>query len=323
MLLASCLDASGNGAELLEYVEYCIGKGMPELNDEFAIAQKKVTRGGMGSIAGCHVAVHSQYHHAPAPVPAAAKRQKTSQTTDSGHDHSHSHEHAHSHGHEHSHDHDHNETSHAHSHSDHQHHTNGPMRNLPQIKKLLEDAPERYIPSWVKRISIAAFTELAKAEAATHGADTIESVHFHEVGAIDSIVDTVGTVLALYCLNVTTVSCSRLPMGEGTVWTAHGCLPVPAPATLRLLVDMPTCPGPLGIVTGELVTPTGAALLKALCLHCPPGNIEKNASMKAILAQGRPPSFTIRKVGIGAGTKDFEKHPNILRLLLGDTIVTK
>lgn len=97
------------------------------------------------------------------------------------------------------------------------------------------------------------------AEAATHGASSIDAVYFHEVGAVDSFVDTVGTLLALYCLNVTSVYCSRLPIGEGNVWTAHGCLPVPAPATLRLLVDMPTCPGPMGVVTGELVTPTGAA----------------------------------------------------------------
>ena len=75
----------------------------------------------------------------------------------------------------------------------------------------------------------------------THGSESIDDVHFHEVGAIDSIVDTVGTCIALHCLGVTSVSCSRLPVGEGSVWTDHGLLPVPAPATLRLLVDMPVC----------------------------------------------------------------------------------
>ena len=109
-------------------------------------------------------------------------------------------------------------------------------------------------------------------------------------------------------------------MGQGSVWTDHGILPVPAPATLRLLVGLPTCPGPMGVVTGELVTPTGAALLRALCLV---GDEDANSETYRHKPTGRPPAFTIRKVGIGAGTKDFEKHPNILRLLLGDDIVTK
>ena len=161
-----------------------------------------------------------------------------------------------------------------------------------------------------------AFEALAEAEAATHGASSKDAVHFHEVGAIDSIVDTVGTLIALEALGVTTVSCSRLPLGEGTCWTMHGLLPVPAPATLRLLCDMPTCPGPPG-TTGELVTPTGAALLRALTLL----NEDNQGAGASIL--GRPPSFTLRKVGIGAGTKDFEKHPNVVRLMLGDTIVPK
>ena len=219
----------------------------------------------------------------------------------------HSHEHGHSHTHEdtqqHDHDQDHvHKASHAHSHD----HATGPLRNVTQIRAMLESAPEKYIPLWVKTTAISAFSKLAEAEALTHGADSIDDVHFHEVGAVDSIVDTVGTVLALHCLGVDSVSCSRLPLGEGTVWTAHGLLPVPAPATLRLLVGMPSCPGPPGI-TGELVTPTAAALLKVLA----------TSSGRVV---GRPPCFTIRKVGIGAGTKDFVKHPNVLRVMIGDSI---
>ncbi|KAG7361968.1 DUF111 domain containing protein [Nitzschia inconspicua] len=260
------------------------------------------------------------------------------------HDHNHHHhEHEHDHGHTHSH-HDH---SHDHSHgilynnhttntihsAVHPTTTTGPLRTLPQIRTLLEDAPDKYIPPWVKSMAIATFTELARAEAATHGVTTgVDSVHFHEVGAIDSIVDTVGTLLALYCWNVQSVSCSRLPIGEGMVWTAHGWLPVPAPATLRLLVDMPTCPGPLGVVTGELVTPTGVALLRTLRtrnVSSPTRNNSDDASSPKkgtrMLehAAGRPPNFTIRKIGIGAGTKDFDQHPNILRLILGDNVTSK
>ena len=132
--------------------------------------------------------------------------------------------------------------------------------------------------------------------------------------------------MALYHLNVDlgdeathrrcSVSCSRLPLGEGTVWTDHGLLPVPAPATMRLMVGMPTCPGPRG-VTGELVTPTAAALLRVLTgAHLKEESEESYWRQKQVA--GRPPNFTPRAVGIGAGSKDFEKHANILRLVLGD-----
>lgn len=253
------------------------------------------------------------------------------------HNHSHEHSHGHSHGHSHEdtsagttpeakhikekasrdHSHDHNH-GHSHGHSNDsaagEDTEDGPLRNLPQIRSLLEASPDEYIKPWVRTMALRAFVALAEAEAATHGASSKDAVHFHEVGAIDSIVDTVGTLIALEALGVETVSCSRLPLGEGTCWTMHGLLPVPAPATLRLLVDMPTCPGPPG-TTGELVTPTGAALLRALTL------LSGDGSTKTSPIMGRPPSFTLRAVGIGAGTKDFVKHPNIVRLMLGDTIV--
>jgi pyridinium-3,5-bisthiocarboxylic acid mononucleotide nickel chelatase len=164
-----------------------------------------------------------------------------------------------------------------------------------------------------------------------HGAASLEAVHFHEVGAVDSIVDTVGTLLALHCLGVTSVSCSRLPLGQGTVRTAHGLLPVPAPATLALLVDMAVTPGPPisgsgSYDTGELVTPTAAALLRVLTRRDDP--VSDHADVcnerplqslpRATTFAQRPPRFMLRRVGIGAGTKDFAQHPNIVRLLIGD-----
>jgi uncharacterized protein (DUF111 family) len=378
MLLASCLDASGDPDHLKDHVTKCLAMGMPALADEFQIRTKKVWRGGMGSIAGMHVTVVSRYNDKPAPVP---KRKMDDDHDDDddrrldhkpsnhhdheygrGRGHGHHHEHGHGHGHQHgqqhhsstvgtqkkepepcnntngdlnqdpeSHSNDHSH-SHAHSHShsqnnsSHTHHKNhspssshsdGPLRNLTEIRRLLEESDDNFIAPWVKAMAIATFTELAKAEATTHGAESIEAVHFHEVGAVDSIVDTVGTLIALHYLGVTTFSCSRIPIGEGTVWTDHGILPVPAPATLRLLVGMPTCPGPMRVVTGELVTPTGAALLRTLCL------IGETKTKPPPKLTGRPPNFTIRKIGIGAGTKDFERHPNILRLLIGDDVVTK
>lgn len=187
-----------------------------------------------------------------------------------------------------------------------------PLRNLHQIKQMLLSSSPEFIDPWVRDTAIQVFTELAHAEAKTHGAE-IDTVHFHEVGAIDSIVDTVGTLIALHALGVKTVTCSRLPLGEGTCWGMHGLMPVPAPATLRLLEGMPTTPGPSGN-TGELVTPTGAALLRVLTRTCQPKEQQK-------LILGRPPPFTIRAIGHGAGTKDFVKHPNIVRLVLGDTVV--
>mmetsp|Transcript_7832 Transcript_7832/g.15692 ORF Transcript_7832/g.15692 Transcript_7832/m.15692 type:complete len:172 (-) Transcript_7832:298-813(-) len=119
------------------------------------------------------------------------------------------------------------------------------------------------------------------------------------------------------------ITCSRLPLGEGTVWTDHGLLPVPAPATMHLLIGMPTCPGPAG-VTGELVTPTAAALLRVVTgVH----DRERGAVVcggkeggfwKPRELDGRPPCWTPRAVGLGAGSKNFQRHPNIVRLLLGD-----
>ena len=178
---------------------------------------------------------------------------------------------------------------------------------MGEITRLINAASDKHLPLSVKRLAIDAFLVLAKAEALTHGTN-IENVHFHEVGAIDSIVDTVGVVLALNMHGVKTVSCSRLPLGEGTVMTDHGLLPVPAPATLRLLCNMPVCPGPPGY-TGELVTPTAAALLKTLS--------QERSPKQAI--DGRPPAMTLRAVGIGAGTKEFGSHPNIVRVMLGDS----
>jgi uncharacterized protein (DUF111 family) len=251
---------------------------------------------------------------------------------------SHNHEHSHSHGHNHSH-------GHCHNHHHHHHSSSGTLRNLPQISQMLTSALPQYIPTHVARLAIDTFTALAHAEMHAHGSASIDDVHFHEVGAVDSIVDTVGTLLALYHLGVDlggenkadivdvegddskmapsiAVTCSALPLGEGTVMTDHGLLPVPAPAALRLMIGMPTCPGPKG-PTGELVTPTAAALLRVLTgvdsevdRH---RGLVSSSYWKPMRVPGRPPRMTVRAVGLGAGTKDFERHANILRLVLGES----
>jgi uncharacterized protein (TIGR00299 family) protein len=141
------------------------------------------------------------------------------------------------------------------------------------------------------------FLRLAEAEAKVHGVP-IDQVHFHEVGGVDSIVDIVGTALCLDYLGVDAVYASQLPFGSGSVETAHGRLPVPAPATAELMRGMAVhfeC-GP-----GERVTPTGAAILSALACGF-----------------GTPPTMRVDAVGCGAGTRDFADCPNILRLVLGE-----
>ncbi len=169
-----------------------------------------------------------------------------------------------------------------------------PHRHLHHIDAILDRAD---LPVPVRDRAKAVFRRLAEAEAEVHGS-TVQKVHFHEVGAVDAIVDIVGVLLGLDALGVTSVSASVLPLGSGSVDSQHGRIPVPAPATALLLRGAPVVGGP---VEGELVTPTGAALLMTLAS-----------------GWGDPPAMTLAAVGTGAGTKDFAAHPNILRLLLGE-----
>jgi uncharacterized protein (TIGR00299 family) protein len=169
-----------------------------------------------------------------------------------------------------------------------------PHRHYSDIVGLLERST---LAAEVKEQAGQIFLRLAEAEAKVHGVE-LSRVHFHEVGALDSIVDIVGTALCLQHLGIKELYASALPLGSGYVETAHGRLPVPAPATAELLRGMPVH-GELG--AGERVTPTGAAILAALCSGF-----------------GAPPSFTVSDVGNGAGDRDFPDTPNILRVMLGE-----
>jgi uncharacterized protein (TIGR00299 family) protein len=148
----------------------------------------------------------------------------------------------------------------------------------------------------VKDCARLIFRRLAEAEALVHGV-AIEDVHFHEVGAVDSIVDVVGTAVCLEYLGVEKIYASAVPLGSGFVQTEHGRLPVPAPATAELLRGLATH-GTCG--EGERVTPTGAAILAALAA-----------------SSGARPDMTLLRVGSGAGSRDFSDGPNILRAFLG------
>lgn len=168
-------------------------------------------------------------------------------------------------------------------------------RHVHQIRKLVEqtDAPEH-----VRARADAAFLAIGTAEAEIHGLP-IEKIHLHEVGAVDAILDVVGAIWGLSELGVQEVRCGVVRTGDGTVRAAHGVLPVPAPATLKLLEGLSTSPGPDG--SGELVTPTGAALVR-------------------VLSAGPPPTvYTPIRSGFGAGTKDFADRANALRIILAET----
>jgi pyridinium-3,5-bisthiocarboxylic acid mononucleotide nickel chelatase len=167
-----------------------------------------------------------------------------------------------------------------------------PSRHLSDIVAILEAAT---LPATVRKNALAIFQCLAEAEAAVHGT-TLEEVHFHEVGAIDALVDITGAALAIETLGIAQLYTSPLPLSSGHVQTDHGLLPVPAPATLEILRRV-AAPWKPCAVEGELVTPTGAAIL-------------------ATLARFETPAIAIERVGYGFGRKHFP-WPNCLRLCIG------
>ncbi|MDB9516319.1 nickel pincer cofactor biosynthesis protein LarC [Roseofilum reptotaenium CS-1145] len=183
-----------------------------------------------------------------------------------------------------------------HSHDHHHHHHDHPhgSRHLPEIVKMIEEAK---LAPRVEERSLAIFQRLALAEAAVHGIEP-ERVHFHEVGATDALVDIVGTCLGLEWLGIDRLFCSALPTGGGTVKAAHGILPVPAPAVLKLW-EMAQVPVYSNGIKRELVTPTGAAISTTLATSF-----------------GSVPSMQLEKVGLGAGSAQLPL-PNLVRLWVG------
>ncbi|ETR74634.1 MAG: hypothetical protein OMM_00059 [Candidatus Magnetoglobus multicellularis str. Araruama] len=171
-----------------------------------------------------------------------------------------------------------------------------PMRHFPQIVDLIEKSS---LSGRVKTQSVAMFEKLATAEAHIHGC-AIENVHFHEVGAVDSIVDIVGGVCGLEALGIDHIVFSPLPLGTGFVNCQHGRLPVPAPATIDILKDIPVYGTQIPY---ELVTPTGALFAKCLAE-----------------SYGPIPQMQIIKTGYGAGSRQLDDRPNLLRIILGKAL---
>lgn len=196
------------------------------------------------------------------------------------------------HHHDHHHHHHHHDNHHDHHHS-HEH------RRYAEIRSLLDRSP---LNPEVRTLAQKIFLVLAKAEAKAHGV-AVEDVQFHEVGAVDSIIDTVAAAAGIAWLGVDTVYVSPLPMGGGFIETAHGRLAVPAPATVELLQGFVVH---TSITTGERVTPTGAAIV-ASCAE----------------PLSKIPAMTIESVGYGAGKADFGDGPNMVRLICGTVIDTE
>jgi hypothetical protein len=169
-------------------------------------------------------------------------------------------------------------------------------RHLSHILKIIN---ESQLKRTIKERAAQIFTRLAEAEGRVHN-QPIEKVHFHEVGALDAIIDVVGAAICIDLIGAQHFVCSPLRLGRGTVKMAHGSFPIPPPAVAELLKDVPVYAGEL---EGEFVTPTGAAIITSICKSF-----------------GALPSFAINSTGYGAGTREYEDFPNVLRVFVGDTV---
>jgi uncharacterized protein (TIGR00299 family) protein len=213
---------------------------------------------------------------------AATKFCVRGQDTPGHHHHGHDHDHGHSHSHSHEHEHHHHAEPHGH-------------RTLAEITRLIDGSA---LSPTGKDRAVALFRRLGEAEASVHGT-SLDQVHLHEVGALDSIIDIVGSVHALERLGVDRIVSSPLNVGSGSIKSAHGTYPVPAPATLRLLRDAPVY---AGSQQAELVTPTGALLVTDYATSF-----------------GPMPAMRVGEIGYGAGSRDFADTPNVTRVVIGQT----
>jgi len=168
-------------------------------------------------------------------------------------------------------------------------------RHLSDIVKIINDTS---LDDSVRKMSIAIFSRLAEAEAKVHGTD-VEKVHFHEVGAIDAIIDIVGACIGFQMLHIDHFVCSEINVGSGFVEMEHGTFPVPPPAVAELLRNIPVYSSE---IIGELITPTGAAIISTVCD-----------------SYGQLPKLKLEATAYGAGTRLYDRFPNVLRLLIGET----
>jgi pyridinium-3,5-bisthiocarboxylic acid mononucleotide nickel chelatase len=228
--------------------------------EEYQLTWKKIVKNGITSTKFDVALTQTDHHH--------------------GHEH---HHHDHHHGHEHDHHHDH--------HHDHSHHHH---RSYSDIVKMIESSD---LAAEVKETSLKIFRKIGEAEGHIHGMP-LEKVYFHEVGAVDSIIDIVGAAILLHQLGIKKIKSSAIPVGSGRIHIDHGIYPVPAPATLEILKGVPIQQSD---VRFELTTPTGAAIAAVLA--------EEFCTI---------PSMEVKAIGYGAGTKTFKDRPNVMRVIIGE-----
>lgn len=172
-------------------------------------------------------------------------------------------------------------------------------RHLHTIEKIINDSQ---LLDKIKQRAIQIFTKLAQAEAKIHGID-VQKVHFHEVGAMDAIIDVTGACIGFEMLGIESFACSKVHVGSGFAKMAHGKFPIPPPAVAELLRGIPIYSTE---IQGELCTPTGAAIISTLCE-----------------TYGKISELQIEKIGYGAGTRDYEDFPNVIRLMVGESQKSK
>ncbi len=267
MFIGALIDAGGDSTLLEEELQKL------NISEEYKLSWRKVVKNGISStkfdVELSEIADHKY---------------------DDGHQHNHKHEDV-----DHNHEHEHSDHHHKHEHSDHHEHSHHHSHRAYQdIVKLIDGSQ---LSQKVKETSLNIFRKIGEAEGLIHGI-SLEKVHFHEVGAVDSIIDIVGASILINKLEIQKIKSSPVCVGAGKVHIDHGIYPIPAPATLEILKGVPL---QQSNIKSELTTPTGAAIVSVLS--------EDFCTV---------PSMTVQSVGYGAGTKDFEKHPNVLRVIIGE-----
>lgn len=319
MFIGALLDAGADPVHLREELRKL------RIEDEYELRWEKVLKNGI-TCTKFDVILQEDFKHLHEHT-----HEKSEHKNEHSHSHEHqSHEHAHTHehhGHGHSHDNDQTHESHKHVHThehdethvdhknvyihehdqthegheyghthghDHTHEHRHDHRSYKDIVRLIKAAG---FSEQVENTALQIFKKIGEAEGKIHGVP-LEEVHFHEVGAVDSIIDIVGAAILFHQLGIQAVISSPIPVGKGKIRIDHGMYPVPAPATLEMLRGIPI---EHSDIRGELTTPTGAALI-------------------AVLAEefGSIPSMRIQTIGYGAGTKTFPDHPNALRVIIGE-----
>jgi pyridinium-3,5-bisthiocarboxylic acid mononucleotide nickel chelatase len=310
MVIGALIDAGADPVKLVEELKRL------NIEDEYELTWKKVVKNGITSTKFDVVLKNQHHHHHHGHDHSHSHDHDHAHTHDHNDEHVHTHDHAHTHDHndehvhthDHAHTHDHNDGhvhTHAHAHNhvhehthdhnhDHDHHHHHDHRSYKDIVRLIEEAD---FSKQVEDMALRIFKKIAEAEGLIHGVP-LEKVHFHEVGAVDSIIDIIGAAILIDQLEISKIKSSPVPVGTGKIRIDHGIYPVPAPATLEILKGIPI---EHSEVRFELTTPTGAAIIAVLA--------EEFCAI---------PSMKVRSIGYGAGTKTFKDHPNVVRVIIGE-----